>query len=219
MTACLRHSIAALAAACAAGCASPPPIRYHTLVAPAGAPPAATAALPLRFELLPVGVPAQVDQEPLVVRPAGGAAVLPLENERWIAPLAGELRAAVSARIAEAIGAVDVTDLPRPPDATVLRIKIDVRRFDAVMGSHTDLEASWSLRPLAAREEPVAALCASRIREPVRGSGELADSAAATLVRGHQRAVARLGSQIGEAASRWAQKQAEICPPVSAERP
>jgi ABC-type transport auxiliary lipoprotein component len=101
----------------------------------------------------------------------------------------------------------------------VLRIKIDVRRFDAVMASHTDLEASWSLRPLTTREEPVAALCASRIREPVVGSSESADSAAATLVRSHQRAVARLGSQIAEAASRWIQKRAEICPAASAGNP
>jgi uncharacterized protein len=204
----LRHSIAALALLWATGCASPPAVRYYTLVAPAGAAAAAAGAAPLPFELLPVGVPAQVDQEPLVVRGAGSEALLPLENERWIAPLADELRSAVSARIAEAIGAVDVTDLPRPPGATVLRIKIDVRRFDAVMASHTDLEASWSLRPLTTREEPVAALCASRIREMVQP----AESTAAALVRSHQRAVARMATQIAEAAARWTQRRGDICP-------
>jgi uncharacterized protein len=208
MTPSLRHSIAALAAACAAGCAAPPAIHYHTLVAPAGAP-AAAGTSPLPFELLPVGVPAQVDQEPLVVRPAGGDAMLPLENERWIAPLADELRSAVSARIAETLGAVDVTNLPRPPGATVLRIKIDVRRFDAVQGSHTDLEAAWSLRPLTTREEPVAALCASRIRETV-------EPGLPALVRGHQRAVARLGVLIAEAATRWTRARANICADTAA---
>jgi uncharacterized protein len=203
----LAHSIAALVLLCAAGCASPPAIHYYTLVAPAGAP-AAAGSSPLQFELLPVGVPAQVDQEPLVVRPAGGDAMLPLENERWIAPLADELRSAVSARIAETLGAVDVTDLPRPPGATVLRIKIDVRRFDAVMASHTDLEASWSLRPLTTRDEPVLALCASRIREPL----DAAEPSAAALVRAHQRAVARMAEQIAEAAARWAQGGSVFCP-------
>jgi uncharacterized protein len=206
----LRTSIAALTLLWAGGCASPPAIHYHTLVAPAGAPPAAMAATPLQFELLPVGVPAQVDQEPLVVRAAGSAAVLPLENERWIAPLPDELRAAVSARITEALGAVDVTDLPRPPGATVLRIKIDVRRFDAVQGSHTDLEAAWSLRPLTTREEPVAALCASRIREAV-------EPGVAALVRGHQRAVARLGGLIADAATRWTRARGNnICADTAA---
>jgi uncharacterized protein len=206
------HSIAALVLLCAAGCASPPAIHYYTLVAPSGKPAASAGSAPLPFELLPVGVPAQVDQEPLVVRPAGGDAMLPLGNERWIAPLADELRSAVSAHIAEAIGAVDVTDLPRPPGTTVLRIKIDVRRFDAVMASHTDLEASWSLRPLTTRDEPVVALCASRIREPVAA----AESSAAALVRAHQRAVARMAGQIAEAATRWAQKQSEVCPAAAA---
>jgi uncharacterized protein len=199
MTPSLRHSIAALAAACAAGCAAPPAIHYYTLVAPAGAP-AAAGNSPLQFELLPVGVPAQVDQEPLVVRAAGGDAMLPLANE---------LRSAVSARIAETLGAVDVTDLPRPPGATVLRIKIDVRRFDAVQGSHTDLEAAWSLRPLTTREEPVAALCASRIREAV-------EPGLPALVRGHQRAVARLGVLIAEAATRWARARGNICADTAA---
>ncbi len=214
MTRCLRHSIVALAAACAAGCAAPPAVHYHTLVAPAGVP-AAAGSPPLQFELLPVGVPAQVDQEPLVVRPAGGDAMLPLENERWIAPLADELRSAVSVRIAEAIGAVDVTDLPRPPGATVLRIKIDVRRFDAVMASHTDLEASWSLRPLTTREEPVVALCTSRVREMVQP----AESTAAALVHSHQRAVARMAMQIAEAAARWTQRRGDVCPDPAAANP
>ncbi len=205
----VHHSLAALALTWMAGCASPPEIHYHTLVAAAAAPPAAASAVPLLFELLPVAVPAQVDQEPLVVRPAGGEAVLPLENERWIAPLPDELRSAVSTRIAEALGAVDVTDLPRPPGATVLRIKIDVRRFDAVQGSHTDLEAAWSLRPLATLDEPVVALCASRIREPL----DAAESSAAALVRAHQRAVARMAGQIAEAAARWAQRRGSVlCP-------
>ena len=50
-----------------AGCASAP-LHYYTLVAPAGGSDPGATSSPLSFELMPVNVPAQVDQPQLVVR-------------------------------------------------------------------------------------------------------------------------------------------------------
>ena len=74
-----------------AACASAP-LHYYTLVAPAdGAASAATAAASLPFELLPVGIPAQVDQPELVVR-QGGQGMAVLGSERWISSAQAPMR-------------------------------------------------------------------------------------------------------------------------------
>jgi AcrR family transcriptional regulator len=87
-----------------AGCGSAQPPRYHTLM-PA---PASTARTPapagsLAWEVLPVAVPAGVDQPQWVVRTVDGSLAV-LEQERWIAPLGEEIRAAVADRLTQDIG-------------------------------------------------------------------------------------------------------------------
>lgn len=116
-----------------AACGGSAPVRYYTLVpaADAYAPTATQSAItpsaaPFQFELLPVGVPAQVDQPQLVVR-QGGQGVAVLDGERWIAPLGDEVRGALSADLARQLHTQDVSGLPagaRP----VLRIKVDLLR-------------------------------------------------------------------------------------------
>ncbi len=203
-------------AATLAACASDPPIHYYTLLAPAGplasAPAATGAAAPLRFDLLPVSLPAQVDQQPMVVR-QGGQAVLLLENERWIAPLGQEMRNALSAELAQRLGGTDVSGLPLEASAPVLRIKVEVRRFESVLADHVLIEADWSLRRAAGTQEAEVILCSSRILESVqaaapdrRTTGPLDD-----MVRGHQRALARLATHIAETATSWTQRRGQIC--------
>ncbi|RDJ00048.1 hypothetical protein DVT68_04265 [Dyella solisilvae] len=191
----------ALLALAAAACSSVPPVRYYTLVPPAGGGAvAAPTTRPFQFELLPVGVPAQVDQPQLVVR-QGGTDVTMLQGQRWIAPLADELRGALSANLTRDFHAQDVSGLPAQGKSTV-RIKLDVRRFDSVPGSYAYLDAAWSVRPLSGGE-PLA--CTSRISETV---GEGYDA----LVQGHQQAIARLAGQIGAVAGALAAGQAASCP-------
>ena len=189
-------------AALALGACGSAPMHYYTLVPPAGEP--AGAATPVvggfQFELLPVSVPAQVDQPQLVVR-QGGQGVVVLQGERWIAPLGDELRGALSADLARDFRAQDVSGLPSQGKSTV-RIKLDVRRFDSVPGSYAYLDAAWSLRSLKGGE---ALACTSRISEPVGAGYD-------TLVQGHQQAVARLAGQIGAAASAMASGQTLNCP-------
>ncbi|OXI92548.1 MULTISPECIES: PqiC family protein [Burkholderia] len=126
-------------------CASNP-VHYYTLVSPATSTSTtsttARAAAPLAINVLPVGIPAQLDQQQMVVRSGTGAARI-LDNERWVAPLGDELRAALSSALVEQLGARNVTGLPRPSNQTVMSIRTQVRRFDAWPGSMAQFEADW----------------------------------------------------------------------------
>jgi uncharacterized lipoprotein YmbA len=207
-----KHLVGVAAGALLAACASAP-LRYYTLVAPAdesagglAAPadqaPAPLVAPALPFELLPVGVPAQVDQPQLVVR-EGGQGVALLGSERWIAPLGDEVRSALSADLARALHSADVSGLPGN-DQPLLRIKLDLRRFDSAPGSYALIEAAWSVRLLHGAQ-PSTLACTSRVSEAV-GPGYPA------LVQGHQRAIARLATQIAGVARALGAGQAPTCP-------
>jgi uncharacterized protein len=205
-----RHLWIAAAGLLLAACASAP-LHYYTLVAPADEPAGgqvvpvadASAAASLPFELLPVGVPAQVDQPQLVVR-EGGQGVALLGSERWIAPLGDEVRSALSADLARELHSADVSGLPGN-GKPLLRIKLDVRRFDSQPGGYALIEGAWSVRLLHGAQ-PAALACSSRVSEAV-GPGYPA------LVQGHQRAIARLAAQIASAARALGDGQSPSCPP------
>lgn len=189
------------AALALAACASAP-LHYYTLVAPAADTPVSSAPPSPSFELLPVGVPAQVDQPQLVVR-EGGQSVALLDSERWIAPLNDEVRSALSADLARELHSQDVSGLPGN-DKPLLRIKLDLRRFDSQPGSYALIEGAWSVRLL--RGQHLAALaCTSQVTETV-GPGY------AALVQGHQRAIGALAAQIAAAARLLGTGQTPVCP-------
>ena len=184
-----------------AGCASAP-LHYYTLVAPAGGSDPGATASPLSFELMPVNVPAQVDQPQLVVR-EGGQGVALVGSERWIAPLADEVRSALSADLAQQLHGADLSGMAAG-DKPRLRIKLDVRRFDSAPGAYALIEGAWSVRA-AAGDSPAALACTTRVREAV-GPGYPA------LVQGHQRAIAQIAAQIATAARALADGQKAACP-------
>lgn len=201
------HTLILLGAAGLAACGGSAPLRFYTLVPPAGnevrtATGAAIAptAAPFQFELLPVGVPAQADQPSLVVR-QGGQGVAVLNGERWIAPLGDEVRNALSADLSAQLHTQDVTGLAAG-DKSVARIKVDLRRFDSVPGSYALIDAAWSVRML---KGDASVACTSRVQQSVG-----ADYAA--LVEGHQRALAQLAAQIATAATQLAAGQTPACP-------
>ena len=195
-------SIGALALALGA-CASAP-LHYYTLLSPAaemaGALPGTASAL--AFELLPVSLPAQVDQPQLVVRD-GEQGMLLLNGERWIAPLGDELRSALAADLVRALDSRDASGLPGT-DQPRLRIKLDVRRFDSQPGSYALIAGSWNMR-IVNGAHARAVTCVSSVREPV-GPGY------AALVHGHQRAIATLAAQMAVAAQALSSGQRAVCP-------
>ena len=186
------------------GCASAP-LHYYTLMAPAapqGAASGAADGAALPFELLPVSIPAQVDQPQLVVR-EGGQGVALLEGERWIAPLGNEVRDALSADLARELHSQDASGLPDNKQP-LLRIKLDLRRFDSQPGSNALIAGSWSVHVLHTPHGG-ALTCTSSISEPV-GPGYDA------LVQGHQRAIAALAVQIASVARALGANQTVGCP-------
>jgi uncharacterized lipoprotein YmbA len=173
-----------------AACASDPPTRFHSLQSATAADTAASA--PQRFvDLGPVAVPPAVDQPQWVVRlPDGSLRVL--EQERWVAPLRDELRAALLAGLRErqATGDARTAASPVPP---AWRVRVDVTRFDTAAGQGAWLEARWTAVPPSgsagfacevslkesSENDPLALAAAHR-----KAAGRLADRLGASLAAG-----------------------------------
>jgi uncharacterized protein len=195
------------ASATLAACASAP-VHYYTLVAQADQSRVSAAADPaaIQFELLSIGVPAEVDQPQLVVR-EGGERVDLLDGERWIAPLSDEVHTALAADLARALPGQDVSALGAG-GKPVLRLKLDLRRFESVPGAYALIEAAWSLRRLnngASSDGTPTATCTTSVKETV-GPGYDA------LVEGHQRALHRLAAEIAATALPYLAGQTVQCP-------
>lgn len=177
-----------LAVACVTilGACASAPTHFYTLqqsTAAHGDSPAAPASF--QIEVLPVVVPAQVDQAEMLVRQSDQRVAV-LDSERWAAPLPAELRGAFAADLVTALGTRDVYGLPRSPAVPVYRIQIDVRLFDSWPGRHAQIQADWSVRGNA---EGSLVTCTSSVSEDVDASYD-------ALVQGHQRAIARIAADI-----------------------
>lgn len=196
-----RPALAAAGTLLLGACASSVPTHYHSLLEASAETMAAGSSAAFLIDVQPVGIPAQVDRPQLVVRDGGG--VLPLEQERWIAPLADEARAALSADLSRELATTDVAGQPRPADARVLGIKIDLRRFDSVPGAYAAVDAVWSLGINDAKSSPL--VCTSSARE-VAGQGY------AELVRAHRQALAAIASRIASAARSYVAAGKGVCP-------
>lgn len=163
-----------------AACSSAP-THFHTLVPPAAST-SATAA-PFVIDVQAVNVPPQVDQPALVLR-HGASGVSVMDGERWASPLGDEIRGALAADLSTRLGTHDVHGLPLGKDTAVVRVQVDVRRFDSELGGNATLEAAWSVRGAKASAD-----CASHVTQP---AGSDYDS----LVAAHQRALAQLADGI-----------------------
>lgn len=164
-----------------AACSSPAPPRYHSLLPAQTQLRAAAGNSTAAWQLLPVSIPTQVDQPQFVVRRADDTFVV-LEQERWIAPLGDEFRAALSEHFAANLGPPGAAPAPGRKD---WRIAVDVQRFDSVPGRST-LVAQWAL--LASGDTP--ALRCRSVHEQNVGA------AAPALAAGHRQALQQLGAAI-----------------------
>jgi len=174
-----------------AGCSTTsPPTHYHSLVAavpPSGVGARALPAPSLQVVVLPVAVPAQVNVPQLVVRNADDSLSV-LEYERWIGPLGDEIRDAVALRIEQALAQAAPAAQPAA-DQHIWRVRIDVERFDSMLGRAASVQLQWSLR--AAGGGPLLR-CHASYEQPV-GAGVNA------LAAGHRALIERLGDLIGQA--------------------
>lgn len=198
----LRRGTLCLLAASLGACASAPAIRFHTLVAPASTIAPASPAVVDRLDIASVIVPASVDRQELVVR-QGTAGLGLLENDRWSAPLADELRQALANSLGSTLGARNVSGLPSPVDADVLRIRVAVRSFELQAGAKAILTADWTLERAARRELP-ALTCSTRL------SAE-AGNTASSMVETQQKLVQTLASAL-DAGARAQASGSTRCP-------
>ena len=165
MTGSIKTTLLWVAGCALVACGTEPVTRFHSLLpAPAAR---ATAIAPVAvapvWELLPLKVPAQLENPQWVVRLADDTIAL-LEYDRWIAPLAEEMRVAVALRLTAAFAA--------PSPAVALdkpwRVLIEVERFDAALGRAVHLEATWLLQ--AGDSKAAALRCRAAFTQPV-GAG------------------------------------------------
>lgn len=188
-----------------AGCGSAQPPRYHTLMPAAAStvrPPVPAGSL--AWEVLPVAIPAGVDQPQWVVRTVDGSLAV-LEQERWIGPLGEEIRAAVADRLTQEVGAPAVSAESRKR----WRIRIDVHRFDSAPGREARLEATWTLGSDA--DAAAALRCRGEFVQPLAAGGYLA------LAKGHQQAVMTLADAIGSELKALNAGQPATCGPLASQ--
>jgi uncharacterized lipoprotein YmbA len=181
-------------AAALAGCSSPTS-RFYTLSPSDAANGAAGAARTTSaanagnpqwlIELAPVDVPPQVAKSQLVVQTDANQ-VRVLEQERWASLPGDEIRRALSGDLTQQLGTIDVYGSPHPSGVPVYRVSVNVQRFESWPGSHSLVDAVWSVRSLDTQSVMT---CRSVINEPV-GDGYDA------LVVGHRRAVESLSQAI-----------------------
>ena len=188
----LRSASWALVCVIGAGlgaCSTVPAPAFHSLMpAPAAGGPRISPTGSLAWEVLPVTVPAQVDQPQWVVQSVDGSLAV-LEQQRWIAPLGAEIGAAVAERLTQAVGAPAAANAVAP--GKQWRVRVEVQRFDSAPGRETRLEARWSLR--SAADGAPSLSCRGEFVQAVTGTSYLA------LAKAHQQGVAQLGDAIGRA--------------------
>ena len=132
------------------GCAAPDrPVRLYSLIAPVDAALDAArsreanqeAAIAIR--LLPIRLPAQVDQPQILVQ-LNDDSLAALEQQRWASPLRSELREAVLERLAVHYNAVETRDGPNVKTSPT-DIRLVFRRFDSRPGREALIEGTWTI--------------------------------------------------------------------------
>ncbi|HHL4083927.1 TPA: membrane integrity-associated transporter subunit PqiC, partial [Burkholderia sola] len=177
---------AAVFAALALAACSSPPARFYTLSPADAAAPLRTAPANPAFliEVPSVGVPEQVAKNQLVVQ-KNAAQVDVLEQERWAAPPADEIRRALSDDLAAQLGTIDVANSAYPAGVPVYRISVNVQRFESWPGKRAAIDAVWSVRSLASQ---AVMTCRTSVAEPVADGYD-------ALVAGHRRALDVIATQ------------------------
>lgn len=176
---------AAIAALALAACSSPP-ARFYTLSPADAATPVRTAPANPAFliEVPSVGVPEQVAKNQLVVQ-KNAAQVDVLEQERWAAPPADEIRRALSDDLAAQLGTIDVANSAYPPGVPVYRVSVNVQRFESWPGKRAAVDAVWSVRSVGTQ---AVMTCRTSVAEPVADGYD-------ALVAGHRRALDVIATQ------------------------
>lgn len=150
-------------------------------------------------DLRSVKVPAAVAKSQLVVQ-VNAAQVKVLEDDRWASPLPDEIRKALLADVTSQADAPDGHGAGQAGGVPVYQLSVDVQRFESWPGSHSLIDAVWSVR---ASNRPETLTCHSVVRQPVSAGYD-------ALVEGHRRALRNIAAQIGEGVREFSAKSRAI---------
>jgi uncharacterized protein len=195
-----RLSASAVLGALLVACGTQQAPRFHSLMPTLASVPAAPRAAGTAWQLLPVVIPAQVDQPQFVVRRADDTFAV-LEQERWVAPLGDEIRGALAEHMAGTLGVPGATPAAGRKD---WRVAVEVQRFDSTPGRST-LVAQWTVQVVQAGGDAPALRCRTLFQQSVG-----ADIPA--LAGGHRQGVQRLGAAIATAVAALDAGRAGDCP-------
>jgi hypothetical protein len=177
-----------VAAAVLAGCGSSPKSSFYTLSSsePAQHAPATES---FGIAISAVAVPDVIDRPQFVTRTGANELVIN-EFARWGEPLKGEIPRVIAADLSRELSGAFVTIYPQSSisDAEI-RLQLDVRRFDSVIGEAATVEVVWTLR----RTKGAPITGRSVAREATAGAGYDA------LVAAHSRALASVSRDIAAA--------------------
>lgn len=200
----LRLPLSALCLALLAGCGSSPPVHHHALARPDAAGDPVSGSARVLVEVLPIAVPEGLARSNLVLTDEHGR-VSVLDSERWLAPIADDLRQIVADGLWRTARAADSYQAPVPDASAALpqyRLAIRLDRFDAVPRRTAAVAGSWTLRRLP---DGRVRGCRWEGRQPVDSPDAVA---AATALSNASR---RLAGQIGDSLRRALAAQADVC--------
>lgn len=106
-----------------------------------------TPATPVNVVVSPVTVPDILDRPQIVTRHGSNQVTLD-EFARWGQPLKGGIARAVAGNLATLLGSQRASIFDTGLDATrTWRVRVDVMRFDAMLGESVTIEALWTVLP------------------------------------------------------------------------
>jgi len=164
-----------------AGCASAPQSKYYSLSGTAEPAPATAARGDFAISLSSVQIPEQVDRPQIVLSREGDAQVTLLNESQWAAPLADEIRNALSHDLTRRLGVLDVSPRAAPESLPLWTLGVTIQRFESVYGRRALLEATWRQAPRRGTQG-AQAICRAEIEVPVQ-------EGMSALVAGHQQAL------------------------------
>ena len=160
------------------GCASAK-VGYYTLVPPQGPVQMSQARASYYIQVLPVSIPAQVDQSQIVIRRGDGGADVE-DLARWTGSPGDQIRQAVSVELTSRLGTRDVTGMSMPAGAKVAKVRINVQRFEFWRDDHVLLDATWQI----IRGEHSGKVCRRAFEVPaLKGNEELVNAAQIAIIR------------------------------------
>ena len=162
------------------------PISYYTMLTDTVDDQSSDRHVSFALDVLPVGVPEQLDHSQLVIR-EGRSEVVILDSKRWTASLGEEIRVALSDRLTRHWHTIDASGLSDSGAERLLRIKLQLRRLDIWPNDQIVLQADWSM---GFADTPETQLnCRSQLEQPLHGGYE-------SVAEGMQQLIARLATDI-----------------------